>query len=184
MGTTPMSEMNVLCYDPYKPAKDFPEGVEVVRGLDRIFKESDFVSLHAPNTPMTKNMVNKDTLAMMKPTAFLINTTRGALVNEKDLYDALTTGVIRGAGLDAIAHEPILPDMPLVNLPNCLVTPHIGGNSREAALRASYHAAIGVVEMAEGKEPTWPIPYIDYATAKTYDDVKVPDRKTAGIYDY
>ena len=121
---------------------------------------------------------------MMKPTAFLINTTRGALVNEKDLYDALTTGVIRGAGLDAIAHEPILPDMPLVNLPNCLVTPHIGGNSREAALRASYHAAIGVVEMAEGKEPTWPIPYIDYATAKTYDDVKVPDRKTAGIYDY
>jgi D-3-phosphoglycerate dehydrogenase len=75
---TPMSEMNVLCYDPYKPAKDFPEGVEVVRGLDRIFKESDFVSLHAPNTPMTKNMVNKDTLAMMKPTAFLINTTRSA----------------------------------------------------------------------------------------------------------
>ena len=65
-------EMNVLAYDPYKPAADFPDGVEVVRDLDRIFKESDYVSLHTPNTPVTKNLVDKNRLAMMKPTAFLI----------------------------------------------------------------------------------------------------------------
>ena len=79
-------EMNVLAYDPYKPAKDFPDGVEVVRDLNRIFTECDYVSLHAPSTPVTKNMINKETLAMMKPTAILINTARGALVVEEDLY--------------------------------------------------------------------------------------------------
>ena len=81
--------MNVLCYDPFTPAAEFPDDVEVVRDLNRIFKESDFVSLHAPNTKLTKNIVNSETLALMKSTAFLINTARGALVNEDDLYDAL-----------------------------------------------------------------------------------------------
>ncbi|ETP73077.1 phosphoglycerate dehydrogenase-like oxidoreductase [Lachnospiraceae bacterium JC7] len=177
-------EMNVLCYDPYKPASEFPDGVEVTRDLERIFKESDFVSLHAPNTSVTKNMVNKETLALMKPTAFLINTARGALVNEEDLYEACKNHQIAGAGLDAIAHEPILPDMPLSTLDNVLITPHVGGNSIEAALRASYHSAMGVLEMYEGKTPTWPIPDIDYETAKTYDDVKVPERKSVGMYDF
>ena len=177
-------EMNVLAYDPYKPAADFPEGVEVVRDLSRIFKESDYVSLHAPNTPVTRNMVNKETLAMMKPTAFLINTARGALVNEADLYDACKNGVIAGAGLDAVAHEPIDPDMPLLTLKNVLITPHVGGNTVEAAMRASYMAAMGVVEMQEGKQPTWPIPDIDYNTAKTYTDIKKPDKKPSGMYDF
>lgn len=177
-------EMNVLCYDPYKPAADFPDGVEVVRDLERIFRESDYVSLHAPNTSVTRNMVNKETLSMMKPTAFLINTARGALVNEADLYEACKNHVIAGAGLDAVAHEPILPDMPLTTLDNVLITPHVGGNSIEAALRASYMSALGVVEMYEGKTPTWPIPDIDYETAKTYTDVKKPNRKEVGMYDY
>ena len=81
-------EMNVLAYDPYKKADEFPEGVEVVRDLDRIFKESDYVSLHVPNTPITRGMVNKERLEMMKPTAFLINTARGGCVVKQDLYDA------------------------------------------------------------------------------------------------
>lgn len=177
-------EMNVLAYDPYKPAKDFPDGVEVVRDINRIFRECDYVSLHAPNTPVTKNMINKDTLAMMKPTAFLINTARGALVNEDDLYEACKNGVIAGAGLDAVAHEPIDPNHKLLTLENILVTPHIGGNSVEAALRASYFSALGIEEMYEGKEPTWPIPDIDYETAETYDDVRKPDIKPAGMYDF
>ena len=177
-------EMNVLCYDPYKPAKDFPEGVEVVRELDRIFKESDYVSLHAPNTPITRGMINKETLAMMKKDAFLINTARGALVNEADLYDALKNGVIRGAGIDALAKEPVDPKNPLLTLDNCIMYPHIGGNSEEAAERASYHAAMGVIEIAQGKQPTWPINDIDYATAPTYTDTKKPDKKPVGKYDY
>ena len=85
-------EMNVLCYDPFKPAKDFPDGVEVVRDLNRIFTESDYVSVHTPNTPLTHNMINKETLAMMKPTAFLINTARGGCVDEDALYEACKDG--------------------------------------------------------------------------------------------
>ena len=125
-------EMNVMCYDPYKPAKDFPDGVEVVRDLDRIFKESDFVSLHTPNTPVTRDMVNKDRLAMMKPTAFLINTARGGLVVEQDLYEACRDGVIAGAGLDALRKEPVDPQNPLLTLDNVIMYPHIGGGTIEA----------------------------------------------------
>ena len=177
-------EMNVMCYDPYKPAADFPEGVEVVRDLDRIFKESDYVSLHAPNTPVTRGMINKETLGMMKKDAFLINTARGALVNEADLYDALKNHVIRGAGIDALAKEPVDPKNPLLELDNCIMYPHIGGNTEEAAMRASYHAAMGILEIMRGEKPTWPINDVDYTTAKTYTDTKKPDRKPVGMYDF
>lgn len=177
-------EMNVLAYDPYKPAKDFPEGVEVVRDLDRIFEESDYVSLHCPNTSITKNMVNKERLAQMKDSAFLINTARGAVVVEEDLYEACKNGVIRGAGLDAICKEPVDPKNPLLTLDNVIIYPHIGGNTVEAAHRASYFAAMGVNEVAEGKEPTWPINDVDYETATTYTDVIVPDKAKAGMFDF
>ena len=165
-------EMNVLAYDPYKPAKDFPEGVEVVRDLDRIFKECDYVSLHVPNTPVTKDMVNKERLSMMKPTAFLINTARGACVVEEDLYEACKNGVIAGAGLDAIRQEPVDPENPLLALDNVIIYPHIGGNTVEAAHRASYFSVMGVQEVYEGKQATWPINDVDYVTAPTYTDTK------------
>lgn len=177
-------EMNVLAYDPYKPACDFPDGVEVVRDLDRIFRESDYVSLHAPSTSVTKDMVDMRRLKMMKPTAFLINTARGKLVVEEDLYEACKTGIITGAGLDAIRQEPVDPKNPLLTLDNVIIYPHIGGNTTEAAHRASYFAAQGVMEVYEGKTPTWPIPDIDYETAKTYTDTKKPDTKPAGMFDY
>ena len=177
-------EMNVLAYDPYKPAKDFPDGVEVVRDLNRIFTECDYVSLHAPSTPVTKNMINKETLAMMKPTAILINTARGALVVEEDLYEACKNGVITAAGLDAIRQEPVDPENPLLTLDNVIIYPHIGGNTAEAAHRASYFSAMGIQEVYEGKKPTWPINNIDYTTAKTYDDVKKPNKKPAGMFDF
>lgn len=176
--------MNVLAYDPYKPAADFPDGVEVVRDLDRIFQESDYVSLHAPNTPVTRDMVNKERLAMMKPAAFLINTARGSLVVEEDLYEACKNGVIAGAGLDAIRKEPVDPANPLLTLDNVIIYPHIGGNTVEAAHRASYFAAMGVQEVYSGKEPTWPIHDVDYATAQTYTDTKKPDTKPAGMFDF
>ncbi|BAL01710.1 oxidoreductase [Oscillibacter valericigenes Sjm18-20] len=177
-------EMNVLAYDPYKPAPAFPDGVEVVRDLDRIFKESDYVSVHTPNTPVTRDMVNKNTLAMMKPTAFLINTARGGCVVEEDLYDACKNGMIAGAGLDAIRKEPVDPNNPLLTLDNVIIYPHIGGNTTEAAHRASYFAAMGVQEVYEGKEPTWPIHDVDYATAPTYTDTQKPDTKPSGMFDF
>lgn len=177
-------EMNVLAYDPFKPAADFPDGVEVVRDLDRIFKESDYVSVHCPNTPVSKHIVNKDTLAMMKPTAFLINTARGGCVDEDALYEACKNGVIAGAGLDAIKQEPVDPAFPLLELDNVIIYPHIGGNTTEAAHRASYFAAMGVQEVYEGKQPTWPINDIDYSTAPTYTDTKKPNTAPAGMFDF
>lgn len=177
-------EMNVLAYDPFKPAADFPDGVEVVRDLDRIFTESDYVSVHTPNTPLTHHIVNKETLAKMKPTAFLINTARGGCVDEDALYDACKNGVIAGAGLDAIKQEPVDPAFPLLELDNVIIYPHIGGNTSEAAHRASYFAAMGVQEIYEGKQPTWPIHDVDYATAPTYTDTKKPDTTPAGMFDF
>ena len=177
-------EMNVLAYDPYKKADEFPEGVEVVRDLDRIFKESDYVSLHVPNTPITRGMVNKERLEMMKPTAFLINTARGGCVVEQDLYEACKNKTIAGAGLDAIQKEPVDPANPLLTLDNVINYPHIGGNTMEAAHRASYFAAMGVQEVYEGKEPTWPINDIDYVTAPTYTDTKKPNKKSSGMFDF
>lgn len=151
-------EMKVVAYDPYLSPEHVPEGVEITDDIDRIFAESDYVSLHAPNTPETRGLVDKKRLAQMKPTAYLINTARGALVNEKDLYEACRDGVIAGAGLDAIAQEPVDPQNPLLTLDNVVIFPHIGGNTVEAAHRASYMAAQGIQELYEGKEPTWPIP--------------------------
>lgn len=177
-------EMNVLAYDPYKPAKDFPEGVEVVRDLDRIFKESDYVSLHVPNTPVTKDMVNKERLAMMKPTAFLINTARGGCVVEEDVYEACKNGVIQGAGLDAIRQEPVDPKNPLLTLDNVIIYPHIGGNTVEAAHRASYFSAMGVQEVYEGKQATWPINDVDYVTAPTYTDTKKGSGEPVGMFSF
>lgn len=177
-------EMNVLAYDPYKKASEFPEGVEVVRDLDRIFEESDYVSLHCPNTSVTKDLVTKERLEQMKPTAFLINTARGGIVDEEDLYEACKNGVIAGAGLDAIRQEPVDPNNPLLTLDNVIIYPHIGGNTVEAAHRASYFSALGVNEVFEGKEPTWPINDVDYETAPTYDDVIVPNKAQAGMFDY
>ena len=129
-------------------------------------------------------MVNKESLEMMKPTAFLINTARGGLVVEEDLYEACKNGTIAGAGIDALRKEPVDPANPLLTLDNVIMYPHIGGNSEEAAERASYHAAMGVIEIAQGKQPTWQINDIDYATAPTYTDTKKPDKKPVGKYDY
>jgi glycerate dehydrogenase len=110
------------------------DGVEFT-GLDRLFSESDFISLHCPLTPETKEMINAARLAQMKTTAFLINTARGALVNEKDLADALNEGRIAGAGLDVLSTEPPPASNPLLSAKNCVITPHIAWATRKARLR-------------------------------------------------
>jgi D-3-phosphoglycerate dehydrogenase len=175
--------MRVLCYDPHKRADEFPEGVEVVRYLDKIFKESDFVSLHVPSTPVTRGMVDKTKLDMMKPTAFLINTARGAIVNENDLYEACKNHTIAGAGLDVVAHEPMDPDLPLAKLENVLILPHTGGYTNEASRRASYFTAQGIEEVYEGKTPTWPIPSMTYDDLPVYTDTREAPRKQSNVFD-
>ena len=92
---------------------------------DKVYKESDFISLHCPLTEDNKEMINKETLSKMKKSAFLINTSRGGLVNEEDLASALNNRTIAGAGLDVVSKEPISPDNPLLKAKNCIITPHI-----------------------------------------------------------
>ena len=114
-----------------RTASDDPQFVS----LDRLLSESDVVSLHCPLVPDTKELINAARLAQMKPSAFLINTARGALIHEPDLAAALTAERIAGAGLDVLSVEPPLASNPLLSARNCVLTPHIAWATRNARLR-------------------------------------------------
>ncbi len=114
--------------------KGAPDGVRLV-AVETLFRRSDVLSLHAPLTPETRHLVRAQTLAWMKPSALLINTARGDLVDETALLQALQEGRIAGAGLDVLSQEPPPPDHPLFRAPNCLITPHMAWATREARQR-------------------------------------------------
>ncbi|HSU90348.1 MAG TPA: NAD(P)-dependent oxidoreductase [Sporolactobacillaceae bacterium] len=103
--------------------------------VDELLSQADVVSLHCPLLPQTRNIINARSLAKMKPSAFLINTSRGPLVVEQDLADALNDGRIAGAAVDVLAIEPPSPDNPLLRAKNCIVTPHIAWASKESRTR-------------------------------------------------
>ena len=100
------------------------EGVSFV-STEEVFKCADFISLHCPLTDETKGLVNMDRLRLCKPTAYIINTSRGPVVNENDLAEALSSGIIAGAGLDVVETEPMKADNPLLGAKNCIITPHV-----------------------------------------------------------
>ena len=125
--------MEVLAYTS-KEQKDLPQGVKKAT-LDELFAESDVISLHCPLTPDTKELVNANRLKTMKPSAILINTGRGPLINEQDLADALNEGRIAGAGLDVLSVEPSVAGNPLLSAKNCFITPHIAWATKEARTR-------------------------------------------------
>ena len=125
--------MRVAAYTS-KPQGELPEGVDKV-SLDELFSTSDVVSLHCPLVPATQGLVNADRLAMMKPTAILINTARGPVVDEQALADALNRDVIYAAGIDVLCEEPPRGDSPLLKARNCFVTPHIAWATIEARTR-------------------------------------------------
>jgi glycerate dehydrogenase len=118
---------------------------------DSLFRQADVVTLHCPLTPATKGLLNASRLALMKPTAFLINTGRGGLVVEKDLADALNAGKIAGAGLDVLGTEPPRPDNPLLTAKNCILTPHIAWATRAARERLMRAVVENVQAFLAGK---------------------------------
>ena len=165
-------KMNVKAYDPYKKAAEFPEGVEVVRDLDELLCTSDFVTLHTPVTDITKNFFNMEMFKKMKPTAYLINAARGALVVEADAIKAVKEGIIAGCEFDTCANEPLDPAREVLHTPGIYVTPHMGGSTLTAVERVGMMDVIGIVEVLDGKKPSWPIPDVDYSKLPTYTDVR------------
>ncbi|TAL27919.1 MAG: phosphoglycerate dehydrogenase [Nitrospirae bacterium] len=135
-------EMMVIAYDPFLSedrAKTL--GIEKVE-LPELFSRADFITIHTPMTPETKNLINADTIAKMKDGVRIINCARGGIVNEKDLYEALKSGKVAGAGLDVFEKEPAGPDNPLLGLDNVICTPHLGAATEEA----QENVAIAVAE--------------------------------------
>jgi len=119
--------------------------------LDVVLKEADVVSLHCPLTPETEGLIRKETLRLMKPTAFLLNTSRGGLVVDEDLADALNQGQIAGAALDVVSTEPPDPSNPLLSAKNCIVTPHMAWTTKEARRRLLGTTIENVRSFLEGK---------------------------------
>ena len=137
--------MKVLVYSRSKK-----EGFENASSLEELFERSDFLSLNAPLNKETENIVNKNLLSKMKKTAFLINTSRGGVIVEKDLADALNNGVIAGAGLDVLSKEPPTADNPLLTAKNCYITPHFAGNTFEARTRLMHKVYENIKAFLDG----------------------------------
>lgn len=142
--------MRVLATTPHPSSEN--GGVEFV-SLEKLLAESDFVSLHAALTPSSRNLIGEPQLRQMKSTAYLINTARGALLDEAALARTLRENRIAGAALDVFATEPLPADSPLRTVPNLLLSPHQSSYARETGERVSLAAAQGIVDLANGKKP-------------------------------
>ena len=146
-------DMKILFYDVIpRPEMEKDFGAKRV-DLDTLFKESDFVSVHVPLMKETYHLVNAEKLELMKKTAYLVNNSRGPVVGEKALYEALKEGRIAGAGLDVFEQEPTPVDNPLLKLDNVVVAPHISSASYETRSRMAEMVAENLVAFFEGKKP-------------------------------
>jgi glycerate dehydrogenase len=141
--------MNILGYDKVKSNQSSRKNFRWVE-LSELLDQSDFISLHCPLLNDTKGLINIDTLRIMKKSAFLINTSRGPLIIDKDLADALNNGIIAGAGLDVLSIEPPESGNPLLSAKNCLITPHISWATREARARLMDIAVNNLAEFIRG----------------------------------
>lgn len=145
--------MKVLYYDVSRNSLlEEKYGAVFCETPEELLKKSDFVSIHVPLLPSTKHLINKEKLGLMKKTAYLINTSRGPVIDENALVEALKNGVIKGAALDVFENEPALADG-LVDLPNVLLTPHIASATEETRNKMSEMAALNIIEALEGRTP-------------------------------
>lgn len=151
--------MRVIANDPYIPDSIFKSNdIKRYDTIEELLRVADFVSLHLPLTPHTEGIINSRTLACMKPTAYLINISRGGLINEEDLYDALIKERIAGAALDVLCHEPPIDiGTKLISLQNVIVTPRAAWVSEEAMPELRMKAAQEIVMFLRGEMPHYVI---------------------------
>ena len=125
--------MNILAYDSVE--SDSGRAIGTYADLDTVLSQSDVIALHCPLFPDTQGIINKDTIARMKDGVIILNNSRGPLIVEQDLTDALNSGKVFAAGLDVVSTEPIKPDNPLLGAKNCIITPHISWAPKESRQR-------------------------------------------------
>jgi len=145
--------LRVMAYDPYVMQKDFDHAGVIKAEIDDMLSQADFVSIHTPLTPETKELLNIDRLKLMKPSAVVINTSRGPIIEENALVRALKEGSIAGAALDVLQIEPPEEDNPLMNMENVILTPHAGFYSEEAIESLRSTAATAVRNVLMGQKP-------------------------------
>jgi len=145
-------EMDTYVIDPNISAAEIEKaGAKKVTDLKAILPKVDFVSIHCPRMPETINMFNAETIGLMKKEAFLVNTARGGIINEDALYDALTSGRLRGAGLDVLDREPPDPANKLFKLENVIFSPHMAGVTQEASDRMAVTAIENILSVFDGR---------------------------------
>lgn len=147
-------DMHVLVYDPPAYSKfKLPEGAQWVETLDELLMKSDYITLNVPLLPSTVNLIGEAQLKMMKNSAFLINSARGGIVDEKALFRALKENWIAGAALDVFEQEPPIKDLPLFELDNLVITPHAAAMTEESLQRMALEVSDGVLKMLDGEIP-------------------------------
>ena len=146
--------MKPIGYDVYWDEAFAKEhGIPRASTLEEIFAASDYLSLHTNLTPETRNLIRAETIARMKPDAVVVNCARGEIVNTADVAAALRSGRLRGYGTDVLDEEPPRPGHPLVTLPNCLVTPHVGSRTLESVQRQATAAVTNLIRALHGEPP-------------------------------
>ena len=150
--------MEVWGYDPYLKSDDLHlPGLVFTKEREEMIKTSDFLSVHVPLSNETQGLIGRKELSWMKPTAFLINTSRGEIIDELALIEALQQGKIAGAGLDVFAKEPPEASHPFFQMENVILTPHTGALTRDAAAQLAEGAAQNTIDVLEGRKPSYSI---------------------------
>lgn len=144
--------MNIIGYDPFLKQEQVGDLLTLVENQDEVFKQADFISLHTPLTPETEHSIGMRQFKMMKPTASIINASRGEVVNEAELIQALQEGIINCAGLDVTEQEPLPLDSPLYSLDNAILTPHTAASTQQSVIRCCQAVANDIIAVIEGKE--------------------------------
>jgi len=148
--------MKIIAYDPYLPpdlSTGFP--FDTAGTIQQVFEKSDFVSLHIPYTKENHHLVGKKLLSGMKKNSFIINTSRGGIIDEQALAEVIKQGKISGAALDVFENEPPERDNPLLGLDKVILSPHSAALTRESSSRMAVHAAQGVIDVLKNRKPQW-----------------------------